>query len=368
MREAAGWTETSPHLLGADPAGVERAWALVRERGTAARLCVLRDGKVLVDRAFGCSHDAMFWTFSAGKPYVALLVHHLAVGGALSLDDPVSRFWPQFAAHGKEAVTLRHVLRHRSGLSHARGALGDAHAMTDWERSVRNIERAAPRWQPGEVPAYQAVIFGFILGEVARRVTGRPVAELLRETFLAPLGLDDTHLGLPDELWSRHVPVRGRGPAARLAERVVNRPATRRAVIPSAGVSVTARDLARFYQALLYGGELDGVRVLPERAVREARRPSTRDGEVDRAVGLPIRWAQGFQLGGPGADPARRRPMGRLSSTETFGHNGSNCCLAWADPGRRLVFVHLTGLLTPGREGAHHHSAVSDAILAACTE
>jgi CubicO group peptidase (beta-lactamase class C family) len=144
----------------------------------------------------------------------------------------------------------------------------------------------------------------------------------------------------------------------------LNRRAARRAVVPAAGISTTARDLARFYQALLQGGELDGVRVVNSATIEQATLPSS-EGETDRLLNLPIRWSQGFQLGGPGPD-ARRPPMGRLSSPSTFGHNGSNCCIAWADPTRRLVFAYLTALLPPRHEGADHISSVSDAINAAC--
>ncbi|SEG48225.1 CubicO group peptidase, beta-lactamase class C family [Actinacidiphila yanglinensis] len=359
------WTECPPEDVGVDRQRLGRVTELVRARGAVSQLCVLRDGKVLLDRSFGCDPDALFLTFSAGKPLVALLVHLLAERGGLALDDPVSRHWPEFGEHGKEAVTVRQVLQHRSGMSTARGMLGDALAMTDWERSVRGIERAPLRHPPGQAPAYQVIIYGFVLGELVRRVTGTPPRELLRTEFLAPLGLRDLHLGLPDGAWSRHVPVRGRGTAARLSGRALNRRATRRAVIPSAGVSVTARDLARFYAMLLRGGELDGTRVLAPDTVREARRLSS-DDEVDRVIRLPIRWAQGFQLGGPPRDAAHARPMGRHSSEDAFGHNGSNCCLAWADPGRGLVFVHLTDLLTGGHEGARHQSAVSDAVITSC--
>jgi CubicO group peptidase (beta-lactamase class C family) len=339
------------------------ALELVRGRGAVAQLCVLRDGRVVVDEAFGCDPRALFWIFSASKPFIALLVHLLAERGELALDDRVAAYWPGFAQGGKEAVTIRQVLQHRSGMAVARGMLGDALAMTDWERSVRSLERARLRRPPGEAPAYQPIAYGFILGELVRRVTGTGVRDLLRREFLGPLGLADTHLGLPAGLWPRQVPISGRRPAGRLSQVFLNRPSTRAAVIPAAGVSTTARDLARFYLALLRGGELDGVRVLKPATIAEARRPSS-DGEPDRFVGLPIRWSQGFQLGGPG-DATASRPMGRLGSPETFGHNGSNVCLAWADPTRRLVVAYLTDRLTPGHEGARHLEAVSDAITAA---
>jgi len=361
-----GWAECAPRQAGIAAHGLARAVDLVTARGAAAQLCVLRDGRVVLDRRFGCGTDALFWIFSASKPFVALLVHLLAERGELSLDDRVASHWPEFGQRGKEPITVRQVLQHRSGLPVARSPVLDALVMPDWDRSVRHIERARPSWPPGQVPAYHYISYGFILGELVRRVSGMAVPDLLAAEFLRPLGLRDTHLGLPGCLWPRHVPVRGRGPAGRITQAFVNRRATREAVIPAAGISTTARDLARFYQALLRGGELDGVRILEPATIEQARRPSS-DGEFDRFLELPVRWSQGFQLGGASREPAGDRPMGRLASRQAFGHNGSNCCIAWADPLYRLVFVYLTDRLTGGHEGARHLGSVSDAIIAACS-
>lgn len=344
------WTES---------AELVRAEELAQARGGTSALCVLRDGKVLLDRQFGTGPDALFWIFSASKPFVALVVHQLVQEGQLELDHPVARYWPEFGRNGKETVTVRHVLAHRSGFATARGFLGDALTMADWNASVDAVARARPRRPPGEVAAYQPIAFGVILGELVRRITGTGIRDVLHERFFGPLGLTGIHLGLPDDEWHRHVPLRGKGLGGPMTARLVNRRAVRQAVIPAAGISTTARDLALCYQALLNGGELDGVRILDEAAILEARRPSGH-GEVDRTIGVPIRWAQGFQLGGIG------RPMGALSERETFGHNGSNCCIAWADPTRRLVFVYLTDLIIPGHSGAGHLGAVADAVLAAC--
>lgn len=112
-------------------------------------------------------------------------------------------------------------------------------------------------------------------------MTGSRVRDVLDRSFLAPLGLADTHLGLPPRLWTRHVGVRGQGPPGRLTQAVTNRRVTRQAVIPAAGVSATVRDVARFYQALLRGGELDGVRILDPGTLTEATRPSS-SGELDQ--------------------------------------------------------------------------------------
>ena len=123
---------------------------------------------------------------------------------------------------------------------------------------------------------------------------------------------------------------------------------------------------ARFYQALMDGGRGNGVRVFQAATIEQARQPSS-DGEWDRFLKSPVRWAQGFQLGGPSPDPTMARAMGGLSTPQTFGHNGSGCCIAWADPNRRIVFAYLTNPLSPGRQGARHQAAVADAILSSCS-
>jgi len=358
------WTECPPRQAGVPEPGLARVLELVRARGATAQLCVLRQGQVVLDRAIGCRPDALFWLFSASKPFIALLVHLLAERRELSLDDPVTQYWPEFGTAGKQKITIRQVLQHRAGLPVARSRTLDALAMPDWEKSVRHVEQASPRWPPGEVPAYHYISYGFILGELVRRVSGAALPEFLAANFLRPLGLGDTYLGLPRALWPRHVPVRGRGVPGLVSQAFVNTMRTRGAVIPAAGVSATARDLARFYLALLRGGELDGVRVLQAATVEEARRPSGK-GETDMFLRLPMRWSQGFQLGGTDGDRASS-PMGQLSSPLTFGHNGSNCCIAWADPGRDLVVAYLTDILSAGPEGARHQAEVGDAIIAAC--
>ncbi|WP_433203544.1 serine hydrolase domain-containing protein [Dactylosporangium sp. CS-047395] len=357
------WSERDP--AGVDRAGLERAAGLARARGGAGHLVVVRDGTVVLDRAHGCGPDALFWLFSVSKPFVALLVHRLIERGALGLDDPLAKHWPEFATNGKAAISVRHVLQHRSGLPVARSTVQDALAMADWNASVRALELARPRFEPGEGPAYQYISFGFLLGELVHRVTGATVGELLEAEILRPLGMRDTFLGLPDAQWSRHVPVRGRGPGQQVAAAFINRRAVRRAVIPAAGVSATARDLAVLYTLLVRGGDLGGVRLLRPETLALATTP-TSDGTVDAHIGLPIRWSYGFQLGGPGLDPLRPRPMGRTISGDAFGHNGSNVCVAWADPARRLVMVYLTNLLGPRIAAATAQNTISEAVLAAC--
>jgi len=352
--------ESEPSTVGYDRARLEAVAELVRSRGAASWLVVLRDGEVVLDRRVGCEPDALFYTFSVSKPFVALAVHLLAQRGLIRLDDPVAMHWPEYAARGKHGITIRHVLTHRSGVPYSSGTLvGDALAMTDWDRSVTLAQNAKPRWQPGAFVGYETLSFGFILGEIVRRVSGKPVEDFLVSEFFVPLRLPNIRLGLTDDVLDRAVPLVSRGTMQKSTRMTFNRDRVRQAVVPAAGISASAYDLARFYKAMLKGGKRRDVRVLSKSTVLEARRVSS-DGERDRTLGTHPRWAHGFQLGGPSIAP---RPMGRRGSALSFGHNGSSTCNAWADPDRGLVFVYLTNLAAPRWASLRHMSDVSDALL-----
>ncbi len=334
-----------------------------RRKGASAQICVIHNDQVVLDRMLGCSRDALFYIYSASKPFVALLVHLLAERGQLGLDDPVAAHWPQFAQHGKGSVTIRHVLQHRAGIPVPGGLFATLAHMHDWDKSVRDAECAKPRWPAGQMPAYHFVSYGFILGELVQRVTGRPIQQVLTDEFLKPLGLNDIHLGLPDDSLSRAVPVIAGQPSEIINQWQFNRRRVRQAVIPAAGISSNATQLARFYQMLVRGGELDGVRVMQSVTIMEARRPSS-DGVIDAFIKRPVRWAQGFQLGGPSQDPRDlARVMGMTGSPDSFGHAGNASCVTWADPTRRLVLVYLSNIQPRIDQGIQHLSMTSDAVL-----
>jgi Beta-lactamase len=208
--------ERLPEGAGMDPDALGRAVDLIEARGAVAQVCVLRHDQVVLDRAFGCRPDSLFLTFSAGKPFVAVLVHLLAGRGQLDLDDPVARYWPEFGRHGKDTITIRQVLQHRAGLPVTHSLLRDAFAAPHWRRAVRGLELARPSSPPGAVPAYHILSFGFILGEVVQRVTGADV----REVKGAPPG--NRRAG------SRAVRQRPDRPAAAAARPVVPRLSARR--------------------------------------------------------------------------------------------------------------------------------------------
>jgi CubicO group peptidase (beta-lactamase class C family) len=332
-------------------------------RGAAAQICVIRRGDVVLDRAIGCAPDALFAIYSASKPFAALLVHLLAERRELKLDHPVAKYWPEFAQNGKGSITIRHALQHRAGIPVTGGLIGTALHMHDWIKAIRDVERTKPRWPAGEVPAYHFMSYGFILGEVIRRVSGRPIREVLADELLHPLGLDDIHLGLPDHALGRAVPVIATHPSEIMNQWLTNRRRTRQCVAPAASMSSAAPQLARFYQMLLNGGALDGVRVMQPGTIAAARVPSS-DGP-DAFIKRRVRWAHGFQLGGPNDARDLTRLMGATSSSDAFGHAGNASCVTWADPSRDLVVVYLSNLQHGIDRGIAHLGEISDAAIAA---
>ena len=359
-----------------DAEALARTAELVKDRTGAAQLCVLHHGEPLLDLSVRCSPDSLFLLWSTGKPLTAMAVHLLEERGMLDLDDPVRRYWPEYGRGGKAEVTVRHVLRHASGAPLSTGSvLGDALAARSWDVSVRAAAHAKARYPVGGTPVYHIMSYGFILGELVRRVDGRDLPRFLRSEILAPAGMHDTHLALDAEHWHRvmnlSAPPRGRADSPTAGERakleLFNRRSLRSALIPAATIHSTARDIARFYQLLLDDGERDDVRVFDPKTVDAARRPAQRAStsarhEADAIIGHPVRWAHGFQLGW-GDDPVRTaRPFGTTAGREVFGHNGSNYCNAWADPDHDLVFAYLTNSVPRRAEALRHQTEISDLI------
>lgn len=359
-----------------NPAVRDRVTELLESRSGAAQLCVLRYGEVVLDISVNCRPDSLFMLWSTGKPFTTMATHLLAERGQLDLDEPIHRYWPGYERNGKDAITARHVLRHRSGVPLSTGSvLRDALIMSDWDRSVRAAEDAKPQTPADKVNAYHILSYGFILGELVRRVEGRPIARFIREEILDPAGLRDTHLGLPPEIRPRRMtlvtPRRGHQRATlgdRLKLRRFERHAAADAVIPAANVHSTARDVARFYQLLLDDGVIDDQRVFAPKTIAEALRPSLPDSEAtrpDRVIGHAVRWAQGFQLGWGDIPVTTARPLGTTADRNVFGHNGSNHCAAWADPANGLVCAHVSNLVAPRADALRHQAAISDLIRCA---
>ena len=344
-----------------------------------AAVCVYVGGRVVVDlwgghadaaRSRAFDGDTLVNVFSIGKGLAALLAARLAGRGDLDLDEAVHRRWPAFARAGKESVTLRDLLTHQAGLPALRRRL-PPDAMLDWGLMTSALADERPWWEPGTDHGYHVNTFGFLVGEVLRRTTHRPVGTLLRETIAEPLQAD-VHLGLGDDehhrvaefLWPVDPPPETEptglteqqlmihntyfNPSGLSGAGVVNSPAWRRAEIPSTNTHATARGVARVYAALAAGGELDGVRVVDADALAAATVEQV--AGLDRVLQRPTRFGLGFQLTQP------QRPLG--PSPRAYGHFGAGGSLGFCDPDAGLAFGY-----TINRFGARWRNPRNRALI-----
>jgi len=263
----------------------------------------------------------------------ALCAHMLVDRGQLDLDALVARYWPEFAQAGKARIPVHMLLSHRAGLPAVREPL-PPEALYDWPRMVAALERQEPWWEPGSMHGYHSRTFGWLVGELIRRVDGRSVGTFFRQEVAEPLGVD-FHIGLAAEQDARvaEVPLegqRGAAPLRRLLERqpayvklsgsnpkpvrdAVNTRAWRAAELPAGGGHGNARALARVYGALACGGTLEGVRLLSPEAI--ARATVEQSNGRDAVVGIDLRFGVGFILPQP--------QFGDLWGERAFGHAGA---------------------------------------------
>jgi CubicO group peptidase (beta-lactamase class C family) len=319
------------------------------ERGV--QVAVYRDGEQVVDAVAGVADpdsgrpvDAgtVFYNFSVLKAATATIVHILAERGLVGYDTPVAELWPEFAAKGKQAVTVRQVLNHTAGVP---GIPLDTTVedLCDWDTICAAIADAELWWEPGTKVGYHAYTFGYILGEVVRRATGKRISQVLREDVGAPLGVaDELWFGMPAAEHHRLARLEDEpGAAEATAEFLAsmppdlpmfrsapmelfpnaafgNRPDTLAADIPAGG-KTSARAVARLYAALL--GEVDGVRLLPPERLAEVTAVSAKG--QDEVFGMPTTWALGYGIGGPGGATA--------DTTTVFGVGGVGGSFACGD-------------------------------------
>ena len=335
------------------------------ELGAAVALTV--GGRVVVDLWGGWAdgerrrpwrRDTLVNFFSVGKGLSAVCAHRLVERGLVDLDAPMARYWPEFAAAGKEAITLRQVLSHRAGLPAVREPLADG-AMLDWSAMTRALERQAPWWAPGTAHGYHVNTFGYLVGEVVRRVAGTTLGAMLRAEVAGPLGAD-VHIGLPvsehgrvaDIVWPggrevAEVPSLAAdqvmrwntywNPPGLSGAGWVNTAAWRVAEIPSTNGHGTARGVARVYAALAHGGAIDGVHVLAA-PVLDAAVVEHSSGP-DLVVRRPSRFGLGFQLTQP------ERPLG--PNAGGFGHFGAGGGLGFCDPEAGIAFGYVLNDMGP---------------------
>jgi CubicO group peptidase (beta-lactamase class C family) len=339
------------------------------ERGEiGGAVCVAVDGRVVVDLWGGWADlggtrrwrpDTLVNVFSVGKGLIAVCAARLAGQGRLDFDAPVAGCWPEFGAAGKDAITVRQLLSHQAGLPAVRRRLPPG-SMLDWQAMTAALAAEQPWWEPGTGHGYHVNTFGFLAGEVIRRVSGATVGALLREQIAGPLGAD-VHIGLPASRHARVAEFAWPGPPpaevepaglepARLMEHnayfnpgglsgagVINSAAWRAAEVPSANAHGTARGVARVYAALAGGGSLDGVTIAGTAALAAAATEQVYG--PDLVLHRPSRFGLGFQLTQP------ERPLGPGGAA--FGHFGAGGSLGFCDPGCGLAFGYVMNQMGP---------------------
>jgi CubicO group peptidase (beta-lactamase class C family) len=360
--------------VGMAPRGVDRLVQHVRDacaRGfvPGGQLAVRRAGRLVVDEAVGVlrgfreseavprepvTPDSEFLVFSASKPVVGVAIAMLESRGALDPAAPVARYWPEFGAHGKAELTVLDVLTHRAGVFSPE-LVRSPERWPDREGVCAALAATTPRYPRGTF-AYMPYEFGWILGEVVRRVTGRTFDAFVRDELVTPLGWDHFEFGVSRPraravartywLGAGRTVVAGED-LSRTFEAMHTREEVATSVVPGAGLVANARALARFYSWVLGGCAMPGR----EPAVRpEVLRAYTARAHFgfDRSNRVPLAVGRGFIVGTPW--PSSFGPWG---TSACFGHQGAFCSLGFADRERDLAVAIVTngnhGLLETSR-------------------
>ncbi|MQF94438.1 MAG: beta-lactamase family protein, partial [SAR202 cluster bacterium] len=331
-----------------DPKGLERVEKLFMEQvetgvHPGAALAVYRHGKPVLDLYGGLADresgrpitaDSIFVLYSSTKAVSAACLHILWERGKFDWDDTVASHWPGFAQNGKEDVTIRHVLTHQAGFPDTPSHM-TWDRWHDWEAAVEAMEQIPLDYKPGRVIAYHPRNFGWVVGELVRRIDGRPIDQFVREEITGPLQIQEFHLGIDPDMEERVAKLHAMEDCDRTSQvTIYNRPEVHTAVLPAGGGIATARGLAKFYAMMAGGGTLDGVVTLKPETVAEVTKQQSEglDHTLDRQVVRSL----GLSLG----DPRSATPGNE--SIRTFGHAGSGTSIGWANPDTGLAMAYIT--------------------------
>ncbi len=322
----------------------------VIERGIAdglhlgAQVYVSLPDRVVADFAVGESRpnesmridDLPLW-LSSCKPITAVAVMQLVEHDRLRLDDPVAKHIPQFAQHGKDQITIRHLLTHTAGI---RSAAMNSNGVP-WRQVIDEIcsARLEPRWVPGETAGYHPSSSWYILGELIQRASGHGFVEYIRERVLLPCGMRDSWIGMPDDHYraygSRLVPIYDTGKGRFDQEQFSNTEAGVVQPRPAGNGRGPIRELGRFYEMLRDKGSHGSARILTPDSV-EMMTARHRAGKFDKTFEHVIDWGLGFILHS-GPDDSVPYGYGPYASRATFGHSGAQSSCAFCDPAHGLV-------------------------------
>jgi len=353
-----------------------------RGQGGAA-LCIYHHGESVVDVWAGsCDENGKRWqsdtvalSYSTTKGVTSTLLHILVDQGLLDYDDTVAIHWPEFAAEGKESITVRQLMCHEAGLYDIRSMVDHASRIMDWNYMVEALAAARPKHDPGTAHGYHGLTYGWLIGELIQRVSGRSFSEVLQQRIAQPPSLDGLFIGLPPDQRHRRARLilagiqespeataKLRGYLNKISRALsalglsvdlnevsaallphgiedldFNSDALHAASIPAANGMFTASSLARMYAALACGGELDGVRLLSRNTLERPTSPQNRG--IGRVIPFPMHWRLGYH-----------RPFTLNGSVPNgFGHFGFGGSGAWADPQRGLAVAMTlnSGVGTP---------------------
>jgi CubicO group peptidase (beta-lactamase class C family) len=359
------------------------------QRGeVGASVAISLDGRPVVDLWGGhldhvatkpWQRDNIVNVWSTTKGLTAICAHRLAGEGRLDFDAPVAKYWPEFAAGGKAAVPVSYLLNHKAGLAAIRAPLRNEDLFS-WEVVTRELARQEPWWTPGTKHGYHAITFGWLVGEVVRRISGKSLGTYFRDEIAGPLGMD-AYIGFDASLDPRvaeifPVPPPAPGqpnPMADLvkdpnsvsAKALLNPPNTmlptttnsrawRAAEIPGANGHANARALARVYGALARGGEVDGVRVVNTAALPRCYTEQSKG--TDAVLGFTTRFSLGFMMSLPGSQ------LG--PNPRSFGHPGAGGSLGFADPDTKVGFGYAMNQMGSGMLLDVRAAALIDALYA----
>lgn len=330
-----------------------------------AAFCMTLEGRPVVDIWGGFADEAQTrpWqqdtivnVYSTTKTMTALTALYLADKGALKFEDPVAKYWPEFAAAGKADVTVAHLMSHSAGLSGWKEPL-TREDLYDWEKATSLLAAQAPYWAPGTAPGYHAMTQGYLVGEVIRRVAGETVGTVFRKEIAEPLGAD-FHIGLPateDHRVADLTPppasgTLGQGTADPLIANMASNPpinpldtrtrAWRAAEIPAAGGTGNARSVALVHTILANGGFANGKQIMSEAGCRKALELQIEGN--DKILGIPVRYGLGFGL--PGG-------VANFPNPNTIFWGGYGGSLAVIDMDSRATYAYVMNKMAPTTTG-----------------
>jgi CubicO group peptidase (beta-lactamase class C family) len=368
----------NPEKVGVDRGRLEQAINLLEEQRkqglhNGAQLFVARKGQTLVDVAIGEAQpgvpmrtDSVLLWFSSTKPLTAVAIAQQFERGRLKLDDRVQSFIPEFT-NGKESATIEHILTHTGGFPMAMFPF----LRYDWDTVIQKICESPAEWEPGTAAGYHGLSGWCILGEIVRRLDGRPIEVYLNEEIFKPLGMKDSSLGLTPERATKlgnRLSLISEKTEPKTNMEAWNDPRARPRILPGGNGYGPAHDLGRFYLALWNGGEWQGARILKKKTVDLFTATHRRD-MVDRVLsagrGIQIKppWALGFHKGSD--DPVDVN-FGHLCTSAAYGHGGARSSVGFVEPSRDLVVAVVTNGLPSDVDNARRLRDISDIIHSAC--